>query len=152
MPLKKHPVIFKDPVYGFVSVPSGTIFKLVEHPFFQRLRRIYQLGLTHLVFPGAVHTRFQHALGALHLMGQAISVLRLKGHEVSPDEEAGEIPKAFVVLKEELSPEDIMQFIAERVAPHKKIRRVETVDQIPKSISGKILRRVLVQREREKYG
>jgi len=67
----------------------------------------------------------------------------------SPDEEAGEIPKAFVVLNEEISAEEIMQFVADEVAPHKKIRKLEIVDEIPKSASGKILRRVLVERERE---
>jgi acyl-CoA synthetase (AMP-forming)/AMP-acid ligase II len=67
-----------------------------------------------------------------------------------PDEEAGEVPKAFVVLKEQVSAEEIMAFVAERVAPHKKIRAVEVVEEIPKSASGKILRRVLVQRERER--
>ena len=67
-----------------------------------------------------------------------------------PDEEAGEIPKAFVVLKAQVTPEEIMAFVAERVAPHKKIRRVEVVNQIPKATSGKILRRVLVERERAK--
>ena len=66
----------------------------------------------------------------------------------SPDEEAGEIPKAFVVLKGEISPEEIMDYVAGKVAPHKKIRRVEIVEEIPKSASGKILRRVLVDRER----
>ncbi|PCJ28010.1 MAG: 4-coumarate--CoA ligase family protein [SAR86 cluster bacterium] len=68
----------------------------------------------------------------------------------SPNEEAGEIPMAFVVLKEEFSPEEIMLWVAERVAPHKKIRKVEIVDEIPKAASGKILRRVLVEQEREK--
>jgi acyl-CoA synthetase (AMP-forming)/AMP-acid ligase II len=68
----------------------------------------------------------------------------------SPDEEAGEIPKAFVVLKEHVEPEEIMAYVAERVAPHKKVRALEVVDEIPKSASGKILRRVLVQRERER--
>jgi acyl-CoA synthetase (AMP-forming)/AMP-acid ligase II len=67
-----------------------------------------------------------------------------------PDEEAGEIPKAFVVLRGEITPDEIMAFVAERVAPHKKVRLVEIIDQIPKSASGKILRRILVQREREK--
>jgi acyl-CoA synthetase (AMP-forming)/AMP-acid ligase II len=67
-----------------------------------------------------------------------------------PDEEAGEVPKAFVVLKEQVAPEEIMAFVAERVASHKKIRAVEVVDEIPKSASGKILRRVLVQRERDR--
>jgi uncharacterized protein len=79
--------IFNDPVYGFVTVPSELVFKLIEHPFFQRLRRIRQLGLTNLVYPGALHTRFHHAMGAMHLMGEAIDVIRSKGHEVT-DEEA----------------------------------------------------------------
>jgi acyl-CoA synthetase (AMP-forming)/AMP-acid ligase II len=66
----------------------------------------------------------------------------------SPDEEAGEVPKAFVVLRAHVTPEEIMAFVAERVAPHKKIRRVEVVTEIPKSQSGKILRRPLIERER----
>jgi acyl-CoA synthetase (AMP-forming)/AMP-acid ligase II len=70
----------------------------------------------------------------------------------SPDEEAGEIPKAFVVLKEDISPEDIMAYVADNVAPHKKVRKVEIVDEIPKSASGKILRRVLVEKERASLG
>ena len=68
----------------------------------------------------------------------------------SPDEEAGEVPKAFVVLKGEVTPDELMRFVAERVAPHKKVRLVETIDEIPKSASGKILRRKLVERERAK--
>lgn len=79
--------ILNDPVYGFISIPEGIIFKLIEHPYFQRLRRIAQLGLTYYVYPGAMHNRFQHTLGALHLMGQAIEVLRLKGINIT-DEEA----------------------------------------------------------------
>jgi acyl-CoA synthetase (AMP-forming)/AMP-acid ligase II len=67
----------------------------------------------------------------------------------SPDEAAGEVPKAFVVLRGEITPEEIMAFLAERVAPHKKIRRVEIIEQIPKSPAGKLLRRVLIERERE---
>lgn len=79
--------IFNDPVYGFVSVPYGLLLDLVDHPYFQRLRRIRQVGLAHYVYPGALHTRFHHALGALHLMQEAIEVLRHKGAEIS-DEEA----------------------------------------------------------------
>ncbi len=81
--------IFNDPVYGFVSIPSETIFDLIEHPYFQRLRRIKQLGLGSLVYPGADHTRFHHALGCLHLMTKAVRSLRQKGHEITPEEEAG---------------------------------------------------------------
>lgn len=79
--------IFNDPVYGFISIPKEIIFDVVEHPFFQRLRRIKQLGLTHVVYPGALHTRFHHVLGAMHLMSLAISVIRRKGHEITDDEE-----------------------------------------------------------------
>ena len=78
--------IFNDPVYGFISVPYGILFQLVEHPIFQRLRRIKQLSLTHYVYPGALHTRFHHALGALHLMRQAISTLQQKGVEITEAE------------------------------------------------------------------
>lgn len=78
--------IFNDPVYGFIAIPTEIIFDLIEHPYFQRLRRIQQLGLTNYIYPGAQHTRFQHALGALHLMGQALDVLKSKGHEISKAE------------------------------------------------------------------
>ena len=78
--------IFNDPVYGFITVPYGILFELVEHPWFQRLRRIKQVGLTHYVYPGALHTRFHHALGALHLLNQAVEVLRAKGIAVSQQE------------------------------------------------------------------
>lgn len=78
--------IFNDPIYGFISIPSKLCFDIIEHPYFQRLRRIKQLGASHLVYPGALHTRFHHALGAMHLMYQAIQVLRSKGNEISDTE------------------------------------------------------------------
>ncbi len=78
--------IFNDPVYGFISIPHPLIFDLIEHAWFQRLRRIRQLGLGHMVYPGALHTRFHHALGALHLTTQTIEVLRSKGIEVTNEE------------------------------------------------------------------
>jgi HD superfamily phosphohydrolase len=78
--------IINDPVYGFITIPFELIFDLIEHPIFQRLRRIKQLGLTHYVYPGALHTRFHHALGAMHLMIQAIKVLQQKGIEITQDE------------------------------------------------------------------
>lgn len=78
--------IINDPVYGFIKIPYEIIFDLMEHPWFQRLRRIRQLGMTHFVYPGANHTRFQHAIGAMHLMGQAIEIIRSKGHEISEEE------------------------------------------------------------------
>ena len=79
--------IINDPVYGFINIPSALVFDLISHPYFQRLRYIKQLGMTHLVYPGALHTRFHHALGAMHLMSLAIEVLRGKGHEVTKEEE-----------------------------------------------------------------
>ncbi len=78
--------IFNDPVYGFVTIPFHIVFDLIEHPWFQRLRRIKQLSLTHYVYPGALHTRFHHALGALHLVTQAIEALRSKGVEITEEE------------------------------------------------------------------
>ncbi|QNK62823.1 HD domain-containing protein [Pedobacter sp. PAMC26386] len=81
--------IINDPVYGFINIPSELIFDLISHPFFQRLRYIKQLGMTHLVYPGALHTRFHHALGAMHLMCLAIEILRSKGHEITKEEEEG---------------------------------------------------------------
>ncbi len=84
--------IINDPVYGFITIPSELISDIISHPFFQRLRHIKQLGLTQYVYPGALHTRFQHALGAMHLMGQALDSLRTKGIEISKEErEASQI-------------------------------------------------------------
>jgi len=78
--------IINDPVYGFIKIPYDVIFDLIEHPLLQRLRRIRQLGLTHFVYPGANHTRFQHAVGAMHLMTLAIEVIRSKGHQITEEE------------------------------------------------------------------
>ena len=79
--------IINDPVYGFIAIPDELIFDVLNHPYMQRLRRIMQLGLSHLVYPGAQHTRYTHVLGAMHLMNQAVSVLRRKGSEISAEEE-----------------------------------------------------------------
>lgn len=81
--------IVNDPVHGFIHIPSGISYDLVEHSYFQRLRRIKQLGLTFLVFPGAFHNRFQHALGATHLMSLAIETIRSKGNVITEEEEEG---------------------------------------------------------------
>lgn len=79
--------IINDPVYGFITIPSALVFELIEHPFFQRLRRITQMGMSYLVFPGAQHTRFHHALGAMFLMQRAVQVLQFKKIKISEDEE-----------------------------------------------------------------
>ena len=96
MEKNKKRKIINDPVYGFIPVGSPVLFDLVEHPYFQRLRRIRQLGLTYLVYPGANHTRFQHSLGAAYLMGETLQSLRGKGVAVSPEEELA--AKAAILL------------------------------------------------------
>lgn len=78
--------IVNDPVHGFITIPSDLLFDLIEHPWFQRLRRIRQLGMTSYVYPGALHTRFHHALGAMHLMQEAIDTLRIKGFIITAEE------------------------------------------------------------------
>ena len=79
--------IFNDPIYGFITIPNSLIYDLIQHPYFQRLRRISQMGLSYLVYPGAHHTRFHHALGAMHMMQKAVEVLRYKGVHISKEEE-----------------------------------------------------------------
>jgi len=79
--------IFNDPIYGFIGTPNKLIFNLIAHPYFQRLRRISQMGLSYLVYPGAHHTRFHHALGCMHLMQKAVQVLKYKGVEITVKEE-----------------------------------------------------------------
>ncbi|WP_297974252.1 HD domain-containing protein [uncultured Capnocytophaga sp.] len=79
--------IVNDPVYGFIHIPNAFILDLIEHPYFQRLCRISQMGLSYLVYPGARHTRFHHALGCMFLMQQAIQTLRYKHIEITPEEE-----------------------------------------------------------------
>ena len=81
--------IVNDPVYGFIHIPNEFILDLIEHPYFQRLCRISQMGLSYLVYPGARHTRFHHALGCMYLMQQAIQTLRYKHVEITPEEEEG---------------------------------------------------------------
>ena len=78
--------IINDPIYGFITIPSSIIFELIEHRYFQRLRRISQMGMSYLVYPGAHHTRFQHAIGAMHLMQKAVQTLIFKGVKISAEE------------------------------------------------------------------
>lgn len=81
--------IINDPVHGFIRIPHEILFDIIEHPYFQRLRRIGQTGLLNLIFPGATHTRFHHALGAMHLMFTALETLKQKGVTISEEEEKG---------------------------------------------------------------
>jgi len=79
--------ILNDPIYGFITIPNPLVYDLIQHPYFQRLRRISQMGMSYLVYPGAHHTRFHHALGCMHIMQKAVEVLRFKGVTISSDEE-----------------------------------------------------------------
>ncbi len=88
--------IINDPVFGFINIPDGLPYEIIQHPYFQRLNRIKQLGLSSYVYPGAQHTRLQHSIGAMHLMGEAISQLRIAGHEITVTEE--EAVKACILL------------------------------------------------------
>lgn len=85
---KKHKII-NDPIYGFIQIPYKIVYDLIQHPYFQRLRYISQLGLTHFVYPSAIHNRFTHALGAMHLVQKAVKVLRDKGVDISEEEAKG---------------------------------------------------------------
>jgi len=120
--------IINDPVFGFIKLESDLIFDIIEHPYFQRLRRIKQLGLTNIVFPGANHTRFEHALGCVFLMRSAISNLRIKGVEITDEE--SEAVSATILLHDighgpfshtlensivEVSHEDISDFFMEEL-------------------------------------
>lgn len=87
MPSKKK--IINDPVFGFITIPSDFLYELIQHPIFQRLQRIRQLGLASFVYPGAQHTRLHHSIGAMYLMGEAIHNLRFKGHDITPEEAEG---------------------------------------------------------------
>ncbi len=79
--------IFNDPIYGFITIPNAFIYDLIQHPYFQRLRRISQMGMSYLVYPGAHHTRFHHALGCMHIMQKAVQTLQFKGVAISQVEE-----------------------------------------------------------------
>lgn len=88
-PVPFKPKIINDPIYGFIHIHHPLVMEVISHPWYQRLRRIYQMAFAHLVYPGAVHSRLAHSLGAYHLMLQAIQELRLKGIAITPDEEVG---------------------------------------------------------------
>jgi HD superfamily phosphohydrolase len=134
--------IVNDPVHGFISIPDNILFELIEHPYLQRLRHIKQLGLTSLVYPGAVHTRFQHTLGAFYLMGTAISVLRSKGHAISDEElvaahaailmhDIGHGPFSHALeqtLIESLTHEDLSLLLMDRLNNHFKGELTQAID------------------------
>ena len=88
--------IINDPVFGFINIPNDFLYDIIQHPYFQRLSRIKQLGLSSFVYPGAQHTRLQHSLGAMHLMSEAITQLRQEGHEITKEE--SEAVRASILL------------------------------------------------------
>src|SRR5678815_3580070 len=81
--------IINDPVYGFIAIDHPLLLSIIAHPYYQRLRRIYQMAFAHLVYPGAVHSRLHHSLGAYHLMSCALNELKNKGTIITPEEELG---------------------------------------------------------------
>jgi uncharacterized protein len=88
--------IINDPVYGFITIDQPLLFKIISHPWYQRLRRIHQMAFAHLVYPGAIHSRLHHSLGAYHLMCNALYELQQKGIEITPEEALG--AKAAILL------------------------------------------------------
>jgi HD superfamily phosphohydrolase len=88
--------IINDPVFGFINIPNDFLYDIIQHPYFQRLSRIKQLGLSSFVYPGAQHTRLQHSLGAMHLMSEAITQLRQEGHDITKEE--SEAVRASILL------------------------------------------------------
>src|SRR5215510_9359006 len=81
--------IINDPVYGFITIDHPLILQIISHPWYQRLRNIHQMAFASLVYPGAVHSRLHHSLGAYHLMCSALTELKSKGVDISPEEELG---------------------------------------------------------------
>src|SRR3954468_16311775 len=79
--------IINDPVYGFITIDHPLLLSIIAHPYYQRLRRVHQMAFAHLVYPGAVHTRLHHSLGAYHLMCNALTELKSKGVEITREEE-----------------------------------------------------------------
>ena len=121
--------IVNDPVHGFITIPSELHYDLIQHPYFQRLNRIKQLGMSYLVYPGAQHTRFQHSLGAMHLMSETIAQLRSKGNEITEEEanavlaaillhDVGHAPFSHVLedtLTEDITHEEISLLMMEQI-------------------------------------
>jgi HD superfamily phosphohydrolase len=129
--------IINDPVFGFINIRSELVFDLIEHPYFQRLRRIKQLGLSCLVFPGANHTRFEHALGAVHLMRSAIAILKLKGQEIT-DEEADAVTIAILLHDIGHGPfSHVLENTLVQDVPHERISLL-LMEELNRQFDGKL--------------
>lgn len=134
---KEKRKIFNDPIYGFVSIPYGIVFDLIEHKYFQRLRRIRQLGMTSFVYPGALHTRFHHALGAMYLMTQAIETLRNKGIDITSKEAEG---VTLAILLHDIGHGPFSHALEHSLVdnvPHEKISTL-FMEQLNKEFKGKL--------------
>ena len=129
--------IINDPVYGFINITSELIYDLIEHPYYQRLRRIKQLGLAELVYPGALHTRFHHALGAMHLMNEALNSLSHKGHHISDEEcEAAQI----AILLHDIGHgpfSHVLEHLILNQVPHEQISFL-LMEELNKQFEGKL--------------
>ncbi|MFA0962733.1 HD domain-containing protein [Roseivirga sp. BDSF3-8] len=129
--------ILNDPVYGFVTIHSDLVFDIIEHPYFQRLRRIKQLGLTDLVYPGALHTRFHHAIGAMHLMRNTLDNLRSKGHFLWDQEmEAAQI----AILLHDIGHgpfSHALEFSLLKGIPHEKLS-LQIMEELNRHFKGKL--------------
>lgn len=133
----KSQKILNDPVYGFITIPSELIFTIIDHPFFQRLRRIRQLGLTDFVYPGALHTRFHHAIGAMHLMSITLDNLRIKGTEISDAEYEAAL---IAILLHDIGHgpfSHALEFSLLRGVPHEELSLL-TIELLNEQLSGKL--------------
>jgi uncharacterized protein len=128
--------IVNDPIYGFITVPRGIYLDLLDHPWMQRLRRIQQLGCSHLVYPGAVHSRFHHVLGAFHLMQQALKILESKGTSISEEEKRG---ACLAILLHDLGHGPYSHALEEKLLPfsHEHITR-EIIQMLNEEFGGKL--------------
>jgi len=129
--------IFNDPVYGFINIPNEFIFNIIEHPYFQRLRRIKQLGLSDYVYPGAIHSRFSHALGAMHLMRKTLDSLQEKGQMIFEDEYEGAL---IAILLHDIGHgpfSHTLEFSLFKDVPHESITEW-TLNELNKEFAGKL--------------
>ncbi len=135
--------IINDPVFGFINIRSELVFDLIEHPYFQRLRRIRQLGLSCMVYPGANHTRFEHALGAVYLMRSAIGILRLKGQEIT-DEEADAVTVAILLHDIGHGPfSHVLESTLVQDVPHERISLL-LMEELNRQFDGKLDLAILI--------
>jgi len=132
----RHNKLLNDPIYGLIDLPSGLIFNLIEHRYFQRLRRIKQLGLTDYVYPGALHTRFHHALGAMHLMKMAVGVLRQKGIAINAQEEEG---VKIAILLHDIGHGPFSHALEQKILPfHHEALSMLIMEQLNKEFDGQL--------------